>query len=68
MGSEDLELAVPGTYEPNQPVIHIRRVSPTLNVITSKQRPRKLVLQGERGREGGEGGRGGGRGGEGRGD
>ena len=47
MGCEDLELAVPGTYEPNQPVIHIRRVSPTLNVITSKQRPRKLIIQGQ---------------------
>ena len=46
MGCEDLELAVPGTYEPNQPVVHIRRVSATLNVITSKQRPRKLVIQG----------------------
>ena len=68
MGCEDLELAVPGTYEPNQPVVHIRRVSPTLNVITSKQRPRKLVIQGERegGKEGGregerEGGKEGGR-------
>ena len=47
MGCVDLELAVPGTYEPNQPVVHIRRVSATLNVITSKQRPRKLVIQGE---------------------
>ena len=46
------------TYEHNQPVVHIRRVSPTLNVITSKQRPRKLVIQGERKRERGrEGGR-----------
>jgi len=43
----DLELAVPGTYEPNQPIIHIKEVSPSLNVITSKQRPRKLVIQGE---------------------
>ena len=56
MSCVDLELAVPGTYEPNQPVVHIRKVSATLNVITSKQRPRKLVIQG-RARE-----RGGGRG------
>ena len=47
MGCENLELAVPGTYEPNQPIVHIRKVSATLNVITSKQRPRKLVIQGE---------------------
>ena len=47
MGCVNLELAVPGTYEPNQPVVHIRKVSATLNVITSKQRPRKLVIQGQ---------------------
>ncbi|CAI7993434.1 Serine/threonine-protein kinase tor, partial [Geodia barretti] len=51
MGCVDLELAVPGTYEPNQPVVHIRKVSATLNVITSKQRPRKLVIQGSNGRD-----------------
>ncbi len=43
---DDLELAVPGTYEPNQPIIHIKKVNASLNVITSKQRPRKLVIQG----------------------
>lgn len=43
----DLELAVPGTYEPNQDIIHIKKVSPSLNVITSKQRPRKLIIQGQ---------------------
>ncbi len=47
LNCEDLELAVPGTYEPNQPIIHIKKVSPSLNVITSKQRPRKLVIQGQ---------------------
>ena len=47
LDSEDLELAVPGTYEPNHNIIHIKKVSPSLNVITSKQRPRKLVIQGQ---------------------
>lgn len=47
LNCEDLELAVPGTYEPNQPIIHIKKVFPSLNVITSKQRPRKLVIQGQ---------------------
>ena len=42
----DLELAVPGTYEPHKPVIHIRHVHSSLNVITSKQRPRKLCITG----------------------
>ena len=46
LACEDLELAVPGTYEPNQEVVHIKSVSPSLSVITSKQRPRKLVIQG----------------------
>ena len=43
---QDLELAIPGTYEPHQDVIHIKKVSPSLNVITSKQRPRKLIMEG----------------------
>jgi len=46
MECQDLELAVPGTYEPNQDIIHIKKVSSSLTVITSKQRPRKLVIQG----------------------
>ncbi len=43
----DLELAVPGTYDPSQPVIRIQKVQSSLNVITSKQRPRKLSIYGE---------------------
>ena len=43
---EDLELAVPGTYEPNQTIIHIKKVFASLNIITSKQHPKKLVIQG----------------------
>lgn len=44
----DLELAVPGTYDPNQPIIRIQSIAPSLQVITSKQRPRKLTLMGKR--------------------
>ncbi|XP_063292058.1 serine/threonine-protein kinase mTOR [Pelobates fuscus] len=47
----DLELAVPGTYDPNQPVIRIQSITPSLQVITSKQRPRKLTLMGSNGHE-----------------
>ncbi|KAJ7306353.1 hypothetical protein JRQ81_009696, partial [Phrynocephalus forsythii] len=47
----DLELAVPGTYDPNQPIIRIQSIAPSLQVITSKQRPRKLTLMVERGHE-----------------
>ena len=43
---KDLELAVPGTYEPGKPITQIKNISTTLNVITSKQRPRKLSITG----------------------
>ena len=47
MACKELELAVPGTYEPNQPVICIQRVQASLQVITSKQRPRKFSIYGQ---------------------
>lgn len=47
----DLELAVPGSYNPNQPVIRIARVEGSLAVITSKQRPRRLVIKGSNGKD-----------------
>ncbi len=43
----DLELAVPGSYVPGQPVIRIAYIQSALQVITSKQRPRKLTIKGE---------------------
>lgn len=42
----DLELAVPGSYVPNQPVVRIAYINSSLQVITSKQRPRKLCIKG----------------------
>ncbi|XP_035824600.1 serine/threonine-protein kinase mTOR isoform X2 [Aplysia californica] len=47
----DLELAVPGLYDPVQPIIRIKRVQSSLQVITSKQRPRKLSIFGSDGEE-----------------
>ncbi|XP_064598762.1 serine/threonine-protein kinase mTOR-like [Liolophura sinensis] len=47
----DLELAVPGSYEPNQPIVRIHHVQSSLQVITSKQRPRKLSIFGSNGQE-----------------
>nr|QXN57741.1 serine/threonine-protein kinase [Bemisia tabaci] len=47
----DLELAVPGSYVPGQPVVRISCVSSSLQVITSKQRPRKLCIKGSNGKE-----------------
>jgi FKBP12-rapamycin complex-associated protein len=43
----DLELAIPGSYSPGQPVVRIALIQSSLQVITSKQRPRKLCIKGE---------------------
>nr|CAD7392941.1 unnamed protein product [Timema cristinae] len=47
----DLELAVPGSYIPGQPVVRIAHIQSSLQVITSKQRPRKLCVRGSNGRD-----------------
>lgn len=48
---QDLELAVPGSYAPHKPIIKIEKVKSNLQVITSKQRPRKLCIRGSDGKE-----------------
>ena len=45
-----LELAVPGSYTPLGLINQISSVEPSLQVITSKQRPRKLSIRGSNGR------------------
>jgi FKBP12-rapamycin complex-associated protein len=45
----DLELAVPGTYQCNKPIIRIAKFDSVATVIQSKQRPRKLLLYGNDG-------------------
>jgi FKBP12-rapamycin complex-associated protein len=47
--ARDLELAVPGTYQAGAPVVSIRSFAHSMTVISSKQRPRKLVIQGSDG-------------------
>lgn len=49
LNARDLELAIPGTYEAGEPIIRISSFAPTLSVITSKQRPRKLTIHGSNG-------------------
>eukprot|EP00117_Sycon_ciliatum_P022702 scpid3014/ scgid19501/ Serine/threonine-protein kinase mTOR; FK506-binding protein 12-rapamycin complex-associated protein 1; FKBP12-rapamycin complex-associated protein; Mammalian target of rapamycin; Mechanistic target of rapamycin; Rapamycin and FKBP12 target 1; Rapamycin target protein 1 len=51
MACHDLELSVPGLYEVNKPIIRIQKIAQALNVITSKQRPRKLSIYGSNGSE-----------------
>ena len=45
--SENLKLAVPGTYEPHKEIIEIHAFRPHIQVLGSKQRPRKICIQGE---------------------
>nr|XP_009395017.1 PREDICTED: serine/threonine-protein kinase TOR [Musa acuminata subsp. malaccensis] len=47
----DLELAVPGTYRADAPLVTIATFAPQLIVITSKQRPRKLTIHGSDGED-----------------
>jgi hypothetical protein len=44
--ARDLELAVPGTYTTSQEVVQIQGFAPSIDVISSKQRPRKITLYG----------------------
>lgn len=48
---KNLELAVPGSYSPGQPIIQIQYIHSSLEVITSKQRPRKLKIRGSDGKD-----------------
>lgn len=51
LAASDMQLVVPGTYDPQQPEVRIKYVQQTLSVITSKQRPRKLSIFGSDGHE-----------------
>ncbi|KAH8049289.1 phosphatidylinositol kinase [Aureococcus anophagefferens] len=51
LGARSLDLAVPGTYRVDGAGARISRFSPSVHVITSKQRPRRLAMKGEDGRE-----------------
>jgi FKBP12-rapamycin complex-associated protein len=46
-----LELGVPGSYRVDGSYVRIERFRPSVQVITSKQRPRKVTLQGNNGKE-----------------
>lgn len=49
--AHDLELALPGTYEAGKPIVRIVRFNPTISVISSKQRPRKVICKGSDGKD-----------------
>ncbi|WPH02862.1 Hypothetical protein R9X50_00573000 [Acrodontium crateriforme] len=47
--AHDLKLVVPGTYQSGKEIVKIQSFDPVANVISSKQRPRKLSLRGSDG-------------------
>lgn len=49
--TQNMELAVPGSYIPGQPIVKIAYIQGSLQVITSKQRPRKLCIKGSDGND-----------------
>jgi FKBP12-rapamycin complex-associated protein len=49
MISRDLDLTVLGTYEPMNLLIRINAFNPNIQVIASKQRPRKISIFGSNG-------------------
>ena len=49
--SRDLDLGVPGTYSVSGSAVRIRNFGPLVAIIRSKQRPRKIKVYGEDGRE-----------------
>ncbi|KAI9303923.1 armadillo-type protein [Cunninghamella echinulata] len=49
--ARNLELCVPGYYRSGEPIIHIAKFNPSLSVIISKQRPRKLTIVGSDGKD-----------------
>ncbi|KAI9091315.1 armadillo-type protein [Phlyctochytrium arcticum] len=51
LAARDLELAVPGTYRSSEPIVKIASFVPTLTVMTSKQRPRRLTIRGSDGKD-----------------
>eukprot|EP00979_Chaetoceros_neogracilis_P015731 scaffold6454_cov267-Chaetoceros_neogracile.AAC.7 len=49
--AHSLELGVPGSYRVDGSFVKIERFYPSVHVITSKQRPRKIVLRGGDGKD-----------------
>ena len=51
LNADNLELGIPGTYRVDGSYVRIQRFFPSIQVITSKQRPRKITLRGDDGRD-----------------
>ena len=51
LASENLEIAVPGTFKNNKNIVKISKFASVLPVLASKQHPRKMSMTGHDGRE-----------------
>ena len=51
MNASNLELGVPGSYRVDGSYVKIKKFRHSVQVITSKQRPRKIILQGSDGKD-----------------
>lgn len=51
LSSENLEIAVPGTFKSNKSIVKIQKFASVLPVLASKQHPRKMSMTGNDGRE-----------------
>jgi len=51
LSARDLELSLPGNYIPGGELVTIAWFAPTMHVITSKQRPRRLQIHGSDGKD-----------------
>lgn len=51
LAAKNLELAIPGTYLPGKTITRISSISPICDVISSKQRPRKITFKGSDGKD-----------------
>ena len=49
--AKNLELSVPGTYNIDGSYVKIERFITNVQVITSKQRPRKIIIRGDNGKD-----------------
>ena len=51
LASENLEIAVPGTFKSNKKIVKIQKFDSKLPVLPSKQHPRRMKMHGNDGRE-----------------
>lgn len=49
--SENLDIAVPGSYRSDRKIVKIQKFASVLPVLSSKQHPRKMQVYGSDGRE-----------------